>query len=331
MDNRVLVSISMITYQHEKYIAQAIEGVLMQKGDFDIELVIANDCSPDKTDEIVSEYIAKHPRGNSIKYYKHQINIGALQNFVFAIQKCTGKYIAFCDGDDYWVDPLKLQKQINFLEANSDYGLIFTNFEINLNDRILPTNIDKNIPTGYIFKILLVDKLYVLTLTVCAHRDLIVECADIILTEALNKKWKQADYPLWVEMSLRTKFMYLPDKTAHYRRLIESAAHSPDKRKNYEYMKCYYEIKEFFIDREGMDEDTRTKIKCQYYIHTLLYGINLDDKKMAYEAYVFLNVNYREPISKKLKVSYWAVKYDIVWALVQIAKKMDINKLLRLS
>lgn len=115
----------MITYGQEKYIGQAIEGVLMQETDFSYELVISNDSSPDNSDAVIKNYINTHPRGNVIKYVKHQDNLGAIPNFHFALNLCEGKYIAACEGDDYWTDPLKLQKQISFLEANPDYAASF--------------------------------------------------------------------------------------------------------------------------------------------------------------------------------------------------------------
>jgi len=113
-----MVSVSMITYKHSLYIAQAIEGVLMQQTNFEFVLVLVDDCSPDTTPELIDEIIHNHPKGYRIKYYRHEKNIGMMSNFLFSIQKCTNKYIAFCEGDDYWTDPLKLQKQVDFLEAN---------------------------------------------------------------------------------------------------------------------------------------------------------------------------------------------------------------------
>ena len=116
------VSVVMITYAHENFIEQAINGVLMQECDFEVELIIGNDCSPDKTDEVVKEIIKNHPRTSRIKYIKHEKNIGAMSNFIFALNMAKGKYTALCEGDDYWTDPFKLQKQVDFLEANPKYS-----------------------------------------------------------------------------------------------------------------------------------------------------------------------------------------------------------------
>ena len=120
----------MITYGHEKYIREAIEGVLMQECDFEVELILANDCSPDKTDEVIQDILKNHPKASWIKYLKHDKNIGMMPNFLFALNHCKGEFIAVCEGDDYWTDPLKLQKQVGFLEANPDYSICWTKYYV---------------------------------------------------------------------------------------------------------------------------------------------------------------------------------------------------------
>ncbi len=115
----------MITYQHEAFIREAIEGVLMQEVDFSIDLLIADDASPDSTGLIVQEYIDNHPKGHWIRYVRHSENKGMMANFVWAMGQCNGNYIALCEGDDYWTDPLKIKKQILFLEANPNFSFSF--------------------------------------------------------------------------------------------------------------------------------------------------------------------------------------------------------------
>jgi glycosyltransferase involved in cell wall biosynthesis len=119
------LSVKMLTFKHDNYIAQAINGVLMQVTDFDFELIISDDCSPDNTEQIVKDIQNSHPKGHLIKYLRQKKNIGVLPNGLFALQQCKGKYIAFCEGDDYWTDPNKLQQQVDFLESNGDYTMTF--------------------------------------------------------------------------------------------------------------------------------------------------------------------------------------------------------------
>lgn len=119
------VSVCMPTYNHEEFIAPAIEGVLMQKTSFPIELRIGDDCSTDKTTKICLEYRDRFPE--IIKLRVDAENHGQMMNWVQSLKSCEGKYIAMCEGDDYWIDPFKLQKQVDFLEEHPHYSLTFHN------------------------------------------------------------------------------------------------------------------------------------------------------------------------------------------------------------
>lgn len=122
--SEICVSIFMLTYNQEDFIAQAIESVLMQQTDFNYQLVIGEDCSTDKTREICKEYAQKFPE--KIKLILNEKNLGLIKNYIFTFAHCKGKYVAICDGDDYWIDPLKLQKQVEFLENNLKYKIVYT-------------------------------------------------------------------------------------------------------------------------------------------------------------------------------------------------------------
>ena len=111
----------MITYNHEKFIVQAIEGVVMQETDFPFELVIGEDCSSDRTREIVQSFAERYP--NIIRPLYTDRNLGMQVNANRTLQACKGKYIAFCEGDDYWTDSRKLSKQIKFLDQHPDYSI----------------------------------------------------------------------------------------------------------------------------------------------------------------------------------------------------------------
>jgi glycosyltransferase involved in cell wall biosynthesis len=119
-ENQIMVSVCMITYNHEKYISQAIEGVIMQQTSFPIELIIGEDCSTDNTRKICIEYQKKYPE--IIKLRLPESNIGIIHNFLETMLESKGKYIAICEGDDYWTDPLKLQRQIEFLKQNQEFS-----------------------------------------------------------------------------------------------------------------------------------------------------------------------------------------------------------------
>ena len=120
---RPIVSIWLTTYNHEAFIAQSIESILMQKTSFDYEIVIGEDCSTDNTRAIVKEYKSKYP--DKLRLLLPDKNLGMIGMFKASYALCSGRYIAWMDGDDYWTDPLKLQKQVDFLETNPDYVLYF--------------------------------------------------------------------------------------------------------------------------------------------------------------------------------------------------------------
>lgn len=124
----VLVSVNCITYNHEKYISDAIEGFLMQKTNFDIEILIGEDCSTDNTKKIIEKYIDMYP--NKITLITANMNVGAKKNERRLLEGSKGKYIALCEGDDYWTDPLKLQKQANYMENNKQCTLCFHSADI---------------------------------------------------------------------------------------------------------------------------------------------------------------------------------------------------------
>jgi len=114
----ILLSVCCITYNHEKYIAQAIESLVMQKTSFKYEIVIGEDCSTDGTRKIVQCYCEKYP--DKVKMITADTNVGAVNNQVRVLKALKGKYIAMCDGDDYWSDSSKLQKQVDILEQNAE-------------------------------------------------------------------------------------------------------------------------------------------------------------------------------------------------------------------
>lgn len=106
----------MVTFNHAAYVAQAIESVLAQETDFDVELVIGEDGSTDDTRKIVQAYQRQHPE--QIRLLLHPRNVGAQANVLATLQACCGEYVALLEGDDYWIDPDKLQAQVALLDAN---------------------------------------------------------------------------------------------------------------------------------------------------------------------------------------------------------------------
>ena len=145
------ISVVTITYGHENFIEQTLDGVFMQDYKGEIEFIISNDHSPDATDRVIKDYLAvkEIPINFTIKYTQHEVNKGMMTNFIWALEQASGKYIALCEGDDYWTDPLKLQKQVEFLETNQEYVLTFHPVQILNTDGVLVEDFITKVPENY--------------------------------------------------------------------------------------------------------------------------------------------------------------------------------------
>lgn len=127
MEKELIVTIRCLAYNHEQYIRQCLDGFVMQKTDFRFEAIVHDDASTDGTVAIIKEYAEKYPDiikpifETENQYSKRNGSINRIMN-----EHTHGKYVAICEGDDYWIDPLKLQKQVDFLEENPEYGLVIT-------------------------------------------------------------------------------------------------------------------------------------------------------------------------------------------------------------
>lgn len=196
----------MITYNHEAYIAEAIEGVVMQKTNFPFELVIGEDFSTDNTRAICIEYQKKYP--DIIRLRLPDKNQGMMLNWINNIESGLGKYIALCDGDDYWTDPYKLQKQVDFMEANPDFALCAHSVYTLMCDKL-----DENIE---------------MERDILTTEDIILKDWGLLTASIFFRKeahhtpdWyytvKNGDFALQLIVSLSGKIKFLPEYMAVYR------------------------------------------------------------------------------------------------------------------
>ena len=121
----IKISIIVLSYNHEKFIRENLQGIFSQRVDAHVEVIICDDHSTDNTVNVINDIISSIPENFEVKFFPHQKNLGATPNFYFAMEQVTGDFVAFCEGDDYWTDPEKLQVQLNFLQSNLDYSLCF--------------------------------------------------------------------------------------------------------------------------------------------------------------------------------------------------------------
>lgn len=252
-----LVSVTCITFNHEHFIREAIEGFLMQKTTFPVEILIHDDASTDRTAEIVSEYERKIPKLFLITYQKENQYSQGINPFVaFQVPLARGKYIAACEGDDYWTDPLKLQKQVDFLEKNPGYALCFHDIYVRENE-ILKENTKSY---GTEDKVISSARLFYPGGYLAPSASLVFPKAAVRDLPDWVVKSPVGDMPLKLILSQKGKIKYISDKMAVRRISIKGSWN--DRIKNnpvmrFEYnlgmikmLDCFYEYSNFRYKEE---------------------------------------------------------------------------------
>jgi glycosyltransferase involved in cell wall biosynthesis len=262
-----LVSVHMITYNHAPFIVQSIEGVLQQKVKFHIELVIGEDYSSDGTREIVFEYQKKYP--NNIRVITSDKNVGATKNSYRTIKACRGKYIAFCEGDDYWHNPYKLQKQVDYMESHQECGLVFADCDVYYNRSnkfIRNFNYNKGFRSSANLTIeeIMWGEMVEFTCTAMTRKylyDRVIE-SDPYLHK--SGKFRLGDQQAWAELSLISEVSYIPECLATYRVIDESASRSKDSKKVWQFYKSVNEMRLYLCDKHKLSENNRIREESYY-------------------------------------------------------------------
>ena len=204
-----MLSVCMITYNHELFISEAIESVIRQKTEFDFELIISDDCSTDSTSSIIQSYKRQFPE--IIRIILRPKNLGMIPNFLQTVIECKGKYVAFLEGDDYWTDDYKLQKQVDLLERKPDIAVCFHPVKIiNQHTGIFETTKTKKINRVTKTQDILLFN-YIATCSV-VYRN---------LDKGVFPDWirplSMGDWPVHILNSLNGDILFLPDYMAVYR------------------------------------------------------------------------------------------------------------------
>jgi glycosyltransferase involved in cell wall biosynthesis len=253
MKQNLKVSVCMITYGHEKYIRDAIEGVLMQECDFEVELILANDCSPDQTDDVIQEILLNHPRGSWIKYFNHEKNLGIMPNFIFALRQCSGDYVAMCEGDDYWITKDKLQKQIDILERNKAIGLVYTNVKHFIQKKGQFVDIPARFAAEQSEVIPMMLKSKFIEFATTVFRKSILDKVLTILEKELENK-VIGDTRILLETVYNSSLYFLNETTTVYRIIEGSASHPINLEKFiFALLDSYYCRKEF-VKRNNLNK-----------------------------------------------------------------------------
>ena len=265
MNEDILVSVAMITYNHEKFIAQAIEGIVMQQTTFSFELIIGEDCSTDNTRQVCIEYQSRYP--DKIRLFLPEKNVGAGKNSSTVLDMCKGKYIAVCEGDDYWVDHYKLQKQVDFLEKHPDYSICAGNFlllsEGEKTLRHFTWHDDKNALKRYSkgSVVTLDNYLYpylLQALTVCFKREYLAGLSKI--------KDSTYDDVLWAVLLTRGNGYVFPDIFGVYRRHPGGIWSGKNKKQKMLMDASHFEeLQQYFVSKSILRRYYETKLEILFF------------------------------------------------------------------
>lgn len=284
-----LVTIRCITYNHEPYIRQCLEGFVMQKTNFPFEAIVHDDASTDGTAAIIREYAEKYPDiikpiyETENQYSKHD---GSLQRIMNA--HIRGKYVALCEGDDYWIDPLKLQKQFDFLESHLDYGLVHTDFNIISESNIKEYRIRRKLGERQnVLEQILLGNYDIGTLTVMFRKDLY----DSLPKYYLSKKFPMGDLPLWIEFAAVAKIKYISDVTANYRRLDSSASHSTNFCKRMAFIDALFDCRLYYLQKLGFFQLENQLMRSRILIKLKIAAIERKKKESRLFFFAFLKKN----------------------------------------
>jgi glycosyltransferase involved in cell wall biosynthesis len=251
-----LVSVQMITYNHELYIARAIDGILQQQTTFPIELVIGEDCSTDRTRRIVLEYQGQYPE--LIRIITSDKNVGVQQNAARTLMACRGKYVATCEGDDYWHHPDKLQIQVDYLEAHEDCGLVHSDYIVHntVTGKETPVKFSKNLiahDRNSLIRALILFDYRIKTCTAVVRRDLIILVYRTCQYE-FSDTFLMGDRQLWIELAYISHIHYIDKALATYNVIPGSASNSINVLKSFAFVLNILGLLFHYADKYGDEE-----------------------------------------------------------------------------
>lgn len=273
-----LVTIQCLVYNHEPYIRQCLDGFVMQKTNFRFEAIVHDDASTDGSAAIILEYAEKYPE--IIKPIIEVENLyskkdGSLGHVIR--ENTHGKYVAMCEGDDYWIDPLKLQKQVDFLEQNSEYGLIFTNvdFYFQKTDSWKRSYLTSKGLVPSCFEEHLINAGYIAPLTWMYRTEFI---------PVRSYHYVDGTFPLALDIWAKSKVYFLDEVTAVYRFLPESASHSKNMKKQYKFIKGVFKIQCDYSQKYSVSDDLILKIERRNLENTFPYIVLNEPEEIWMEA-----------------------------------------------
>ncbi len=309
--DKPLVSVILLTYNQEAFVQEAIRCILNQKASFNFEIIIGDDFSTDHTRKIIDGFKEDFP--DLITTYFPDKNTGLLSNYSNCINLCKGKYLAVCAGDDFWHNPLKLQKQVDFFHQHPDFGVVHSDADYLYSSsgktiKAYRKSTKTVIESGFIFEKLLLDN-YIIALTACVQLDLVRKFIDFEEYQKLG--FFMEDYPMWLELSSHTKIGYMDESLVTYRIHKKSIRNTENTTKLLGFLESTYKVKNHFITKVGCSQDVQNKVEKRYYKKVLFYSNVLKNKSLSKSAFAGLR-SQSEGIRVIEYLYYWSSQIKIL-------------------
>lgn len=275
--NDEMLSVVVLTYNHEKFIENTLNSILSQRHNYNYEIIIGDDCSTDNTKLIIQQYVDKHP--NIIKPIYNKKNLGLITNYFNVINNVKGKYVMQCAGDDYWL-PEKVKRQITFMEENQNVSMIYGNSK-GLKDGEFTIN--KYGSSRDSFYDLILKGNCISAPTVCFRRDILIDYINEI--KPLDKQWIIEDYPLWLFFLKKGNCVYINETYSVYRVLDNSLSHFTTFEGWKKIYDCVFSIDNFFIEYFH-ENNLKKDIIIKYYRNMYTSAIISKNQRM-YSLYLY--------------------------------------------
>jgi len=269
--NDPLVSLTLQTYNHERYVREALDSILEQKHDYSCEIIIIDDFSTDDTRNILLAYKEKYPY---IKLMLNEYNMGLIKTYFKVMKQCRGKYIMACSGDDYFL-PGAVAVQIKFMEENPDVGLSYGKVKVWRRGHII-----KEIQ-GFPYRGL--ESLFLDNYSIPAHSMVIRNkifinyCCDI---DPESKGWLMEDYPMLFYFGYKSKIGFNDSLLGVYRVHNQSMEHKRDPFVRFAHCNSAVEVMKYFYKYTNQKFDIRILEEMKYKLY-LNYALLFGDKKLA--------------------------------------------------
>ena len=343
MPENFLVVVRCMTFNHHAYIEDAMNGFCIQKTNFPYLCIVMDDCSTDGEQEVIKNYVFEHFNSIADKetddyvlnLCQHQINencyfavfylkynhysIGKKHDKISYYSKWqdTCKYIALCEGDDYWIDKNKLQIQVDFLEENEEYGMCYTKVKryVQGEKKFLGKDFGEKV-NG--FEDLLKNDSRIPTLVVCIRKTIYEDYMKDIKPPIHG--WLMGDYPMWLYCMHETNVKFFDCVTGVYRILEESASHHTNIEKQILFIKSYFDIKTFFANKYDIKYQFNQPYSFSVFYVYIGYLRKKYDKEVAKKMRMAYRILSNRPL--KMKVYYLCSYNYILWTILMVAKKL---------